>query len=73
MGSIMDKIKGKAKEIEGRATGDKVRTGQGKLEKQKANVKSAAARATSKVKAGVTRAKTKARTAKARRTRARAV
>ena len=29
MGSIMDKIKGKAKEIEGRVTGDKLRTAQG--------------------------------------------
>jgi uncharacterized protein YjbJ (UPF0337 family) len=38
MGAIGDKIKGKAKELEGRATGDKVREGQGRLQKTKGNV-----------------------------------
>lgn len=73
MGSIIDKIKGKAKEMEGRATGDKVRTGQGKVEKKKGSAKAAAGRATSRVRSGVSRATSKARTAKARRTRDRAV
>lgn len=38
MGSIGDKIKGKAKEVEGRVTGDKVRETQGTVQKTKGNV-----------------------------------
>ena len=59
MGSIMDKVKGKAKEIEGRVTGDKVRTAQGKAGMAKGEVKGIAERAGAKVKAGVSRAKSK--------------
>jgi len=61
MGSIIDKIKGKAKEIEGRLTGDKLRTAQGKATKAKGDVKGVAERASSKVKAGVRKAKAKIR------------
>ena len=59
MGSIIDKPKGKAKEIEGRVTGDKLRTAQGKAGMAKGEVKGIAERAASKVKAGVSRAKSK--------------
>lgn len=59
MGSIIDKLKGKAKEIEGRVTGDKLRTAQGKAGMAKGEVKGIAERAASKVKAGVSRAKSK--------------
>jgi uncharacterized protein YjbJ (UPF0337 family) len=38
MGSISDKIKGKAKQVEGRVTGDKVRETQGSAQKTKGNV-----------------------------------
>jgi uncharacterized protein YjbJ (UPF0337 family) len=59
MGSIMDKLKGKAKEVEGRVTGDKVRTAQGKASQAKGEAKGIAERASAKVKAGVSRAKSK--------------
>lgn len=38
MGAISDKLKGKAKQIEGRLTGDKVRETQGTVEKTKGDV-----------------------------------
>ena len=59
MGAIMDKIKGKAKEIEGRLTGDRIRQGQGKAEKAKGDVEGAASRAARKVKGGARRVKAK--------------
>jgi len=59
MGSILDKIKGKAKEMEGRLTGDKLRTAQGKATTAKGEVKGMAERASSRVKAGVSRTKGK--------------
>lgn len=59
MGSMKDKSKGKAKEIEGRLTGDKVRTGQGKAEQAKGKVKGVVERASARVKAGISRAKSK--------------
>jgi uncharacterized protein YjbJ (UPF0337 family) len=59
MGSIMDKLKGKAKDIEGRVTGDKVRSAQGKAGMAKGEAKGVAERASAKVKAGVSRAKSK--------------
>lgn len=71
MGAILDKIKGKAKEIEGRLTGDKIRQGQGMAEKAKGDVESAASRAARKVKSGARRVKAKVN-AKVDRTRARA-
>ncbi len=66
MGSIKDKITGKAKEIEGRATGDKVRTAQGKAEQASGKVKGMAERASAKVKAGVRKVKAKIRSASSR-------
>jgi uncharacterized protein YjbJ (UPF0337 family) len=38
MGAIGDKIKGKAKQVEGRVTGDKVRETQGTVQKTKGNI-----------------------------------
>lgn len=59
MGAISDKIKGKAKQIEGRLTGDRVREMQGSAEETKGDVKGAVDRAVTRVKAGVTRTKAK--------------
>jgi len=39
MGAIGDKIKGKAKQVEGRVTGDKVRETQGTVQKTKGDLK----------------------------------
>ena len=66
MGSIIDKIKGKAKEIEGRVTGDKLRTAQGKATQAKGSAKGVAERASAKVKAGVSRVKGKMQRGRAR-------
>jgi uncharacterized protein YjbJ (UPF0337 family) len=65
MGAIADKIKGTAKQIEGKLTGDKVRQAQGTVEKTKGKVEGAASRAVRKVKTKVatTRAKSRARRA----------
>ena len=60
MGAISDKsdkIKGKAKQVEGRLTGD--RQMQGAAEDTKGDVKGAVDRAVTRVKAGVTRTKAK--------------
>lgn len=59
MGAIIDKIKGKAKQIEGKLTGDKVRTAQGTAEKAKGDLEGAASRVAGKVRRGVDRAKAK--------------
>jgi uncharacterized protein YjbJ (UPF0337 family) len=59
MGSIITKIKGKAKEVEGRLTGDKARVVQGKGTQAKGEVESVGERASARVKAGVSRAKAK--------------
>ncbi len=66
MGSIKDKITGKAKEIEGRATGDTLRTAQGKAEQATGKVKGMAERASAKVKAAVRKVKAKIRSASSR-------
>jgi len=66
MGSMKDKVNGKLKEIEGRLTGDKVRTAQGKVENKKGDIKAAGERAASRVRAGVSRAKRKVRSARAK-------
>ncbi|MDB4956340.1 MAG: hypothetical protein JWO36_3909 [Myxococcales bacterium] len=71
MGAIMDKIKGKAKEIEGRLTGDKIRQGQGRAEKAKGDVEGATSRAARKVKGEARRVKAKVN-AKVDRSRAKA-
>jgi len=59
MGAIIDKIKGKAKQIEGRMTGDKVRTAQGTVEKTKGDIEGKVARVKRGVKGKVRRAKAK--------------
>ncbi len=52
MGAIMNKLKGKAKQFEGRVTGDKVRTAQGTFEETQGDIGIAARGAVDKVKAG---------------------
>lgn len=59
MGAISDKVKGKAKQVEGRLTGDRVREMQGAAEETKGDVKGAVNRAVTRVKAGVTRTRAK--------------
>lgn len=57
MGATMDKIKGTAKQIEGKLTGDKVRMAQGTAQKAKGKVEGAMARAGRKAKAGARKIK----------------
>jgi uncharacterized protein YjbJ (UPF0337 family) len=66
MGAIKDKLAGTAKKIEGKLTGDKVRTAQGSLQRGKGAVESAASRAASQVKAAGRRIEDKVRGAAAR-------
>ncbi len=66
MGAKLDKIKGKAKELEGRLTGDKLRTAQGKATQTKGSVKGVAARVAAKVKAGIKRVKKEVRAGRAK-------
>jgi len=61
MGAIIDKIKGKAKQLEGRLTGDKLRVAQGRAETAKGDLESAAARAARKMKGFVDRTATRAK------------
>ena len=42
MGEITDKIKGKAKQLEGRLTGDKTRIAEGMVDETKGNLKGVA-------------------------------
>lgn len=64
MSGLVDKIKGKLKQIEGKLTGDKVREAQGTVEETKGDVEIAAGRAADKVKDGVDSLKVKAREVK---------
>jgi uncharacterized protein YjbJ (UPF0337 family) len=66
MGAMTDKIKGKAKEIEGKLTGDRVRTGQGKVEGAKGEAGMKAQRAKSRVKGAAARAKARVKRATSR-------
>ncbi len=50
MGSTGDKIKGKAMQVEGKLTGDKVRQGQGALKEAKGKVEAGVKRVAQKVK-----------------------
>ncbi|CAN5710722.1 hypothetical protein BH11MYX3_BH11MYX3_20190 [soil metagenome] len=59
MGAITDKLKGTAKKIEGRVTGDKVRMAQGKLQESKGDVELGGRRVASKVKAGARKLQSK--------------
>jgi uncharacterized protein YjbJ (UPF0337 family) len=53
MGAISDKMKAKVKQLEGRATGDRVREAQGTAEKAKAEVEGAMERVKNRVEAKV--------------------
>ncbi len=59
MAAMTDKLKGKAKEIEGRLTGDKVRETQGKLEKAKGDVEASISRAKNRARARIDEARAK--------------
>lgn len=52
MGAIKDKIAGTAKKIEGKLTGDKLRTAQGSAQQAKGKLEEGVARVAGKVKAG---------------------
>ena len=67
MGAIADKIKGTAKQIEGKLTGDKVRQAQGTVEKTKGKVEGAASRTVRRVKAKVETARARSRVRRATR------
>jgi len=51
MGAIKDKIVGTAKQVEGKLTGDKVRSAQGGAQKTKGKIEAGASRMAAKVKA----------------------
>jgi len=59
MGGIMDKLKGAAKKIEGKLTGDRIRTAQGSVEEAKGDVEIKGRRVANKVKAGARRLQSK--------------
>ena len=59
MGSITDKVKGKAKQVEGKLTGDKLREGQGTAEKAKGDVEGAVTRTKRRAKARIDEARAK--------------
>ncbi|CAN5296817.1 hypothetical protein BH11MYX1_BH11MYX1_40810 [soil metagenome] len=66
MGAIKDKIAGTVKQVEGKLTGDRVRSAQGTVQKTVGKIEGVAARAASKVKAGARRVEDKVRGASAR-------
>lgn len=55
MGSLGDKLKGKAKQVEGRITGDKVREAQGTVEKTKGDIEGAVERTADRVRGRIAR------------------
>ncbi len=67
MGGITDKLKGKAKRMEGRLTGDKLREGQGAVEEKKGDIENAASRLKYRVKARINEARAKRAAKKATR------
>ena len=69
MGAKIDKIQGRAKQIEGKLTNDKLRMAQGTVQRKKGDVEGAFARVGRSVKRGVRRAQAELRGA--RRTRER--
>jgi uncharacterized protein YjbJ (UPF0337 family) len=66
MSAIIDKVKGKLKKIEGKVTGDRVRSAQGTVEEAKGDLELKAKRVAGKVKAKGQRVRARAN-AKARR------
>jgi uncharacterized protein YjbJ (UPF0337 family) len=67
MGAISDKLKGKAKQVEGRVTGDKIRETQGTAEKKKGDVEGAVDRAKNRARAKIDEMKAKRAARKATR------
>jgi len=61
MGAITDKIRGKAKQIEGKLTGNRVLVEQGIAETAKGNLEGAASRVARKVKSAVRGVKIRAK------------
>ena len=59
MGATSDRIKGKAKQIEGKLTGDKVRATQGKAQEAKGDLEAAASRAVRRTKGRIDQAATR--------------
>jgi len=59
MGAIKDKIVGKAKQVEGRVTGDKVREAQGSARKAKGDVEGALDKAKFRARAKIDEMKAK--------------
>jgi uncharacterized protein YjbJ (UPF0337 family) len=66
MGAMTDKIKGKLKQVEGRLTGDKVRTAQGTAEKSKGDLEDGVSRVASKVRAKASEVKARTRASASR-------
>jgi uncharacterized protein YjbJ (UPF0337 family) len=66
MGAITDKIRGKAKQIEGKLTGNRVLVAQGTAEEAKGNVEAAASRVARKVTSAVRGVKTRVKAELAR-------
>jgi uncharacterized protein YjbJ (UPF0337 family) len=66
MGAIIDKIKGKAKQIEGRLTGDDQLVAQGRVQEAKGDIEGVASRVARQVKRTVSRIKTGAKAGLAR-------
>ncbi len=66
MGAITDKIRGKAKQIEGRLTGNKLRETEGHATEAKGDIKAAGRRVSNSVRAGMSRAKGKVQRARAK-------
>lgn len=67
MGATSDKLKGKAKKMEGRLTGDRVREAQGGLEEKKGDVEGAFQRARNRARARIDEARAKRAAKKATR------
>ncbi len=59
MGAIKDKIAGTAKKIEGKLTGDKLRTAQGSAQQAKGKLEAGISRVAGKVKAGARKVRAK--------------
>jgi uncharacterized protein YjbJ (UPF0337 family) len=69
MGAISDKIKGKAKQVEGRVTGDKLREAQGSAQQAKGDIEGAVDRAKNRARAKIDEMKAKRAIKRASRTR----
>jgi uncharacterized protein YjbJ (UPF0337 family) len=61
MSAISDKLKGKAKQVQGKITGNRARTAEGKAQEVTGEAEGMATRAKRKVQRGVSRAKQRMR------------